>query len=226
MIGGRFGRRRRPDEGRGTPIDESWLGRAANALQAGEARRLELEEVPSTFALLGLAGESERRFLIAVSPRSGGDALLAALAAQAHEEAAGAEVVAAAPDFDLASRRRLGAVHGPVRTLELGGAEPVLPELPVPVVPLECLAAPLAAAAERSLFERALAGLRGLAAKHGGATRVARGGLELVILARAVALLRAEPERVVLEILAPDTSTLTLSDAALAETLDRLEGGI
>jgi hypothetical protein len=226
MIGGRFGRRRRPDDGRGAPIDESWLGRAAAALSAGEVRRLEIEEVPSSFALVGLAGEGERRFLIAVSPRSGGDALLAAVAAQTRDEAAGAEVVAAAPHFDVASRRRLGALRGPLRTLELGGPEAVLPELPTPVVPAECLAAPLASALERSLFERAMAGLCGLAAKHGGATRPARGGLELVILARPVALLRAEPAHVVLEILAPDTATLPLSDAALVEALDRLEGGI
>jgi len=208
------------------PIDESWLGRAAAALSAGEAQRLEVEDVPSSFALLGTAGEGERRFLIAVSPRSGGDALLAALAVETREEAAGAELVAAAPDFDLASRRRLGAFRGPLRTLELGGADPVLPELPTPVVPAECLAAPLASAAERSLFERALAGLRGLAAKHGGATRVARGGLELVILARPVAVLRAEPTRALLEVLAPDAATFTLSEGSLAETLDRLEGGV
>jgi hypothetical protein len=226
MIGGRFGRRRRPDEGRGTPIDESWLGRAATALSAGEVRRLEVEGVPASFALVGLAGEGERRFLIAVSPRSGGDALLAAVAAQTRDEAAGAEPVAAAPHFDVASRRRLGALRGPLRTLELGGPEAVLPELPSPVMPAECLTAPLAGASERSLFERAMAGLCGLAAKHGGATRVARGGLELVILARPVALLRATPAHVVLEILAPDAATLPLSDAALAEALDRLEGGI
>jgi len=226
MIGGRFGRRRRSDDGRAAPIDESWLARAAEALSAGEVRRLELADVPSSFALLGLAGEGERALLLAVSPRSGGDALLAAVAAQARDEAAGAEAVAAAPRFDLASRRRLGALGGPLRTLELGGADAVLPELPAPVVPAECLGAPLAVASERALFERALAGLRGLAAKHGGATRAARGGLELVILARAVAALRAEAERVVLEILAPDSASLVLADASLGEALDRLEGGI
>jgi hypothetical protein len=226
MIGGRFGRRRRSDDGRAAPIDESWLTRAAEALGAGEVRRLELADVPSSFALLGLAGEGERTLLLAVSPRSGGDALLAAVAAQAREEAAGAEAVAAAPRFDLASRRLLGALGGPLRTLELGGADAVLPELPAPVVPAECLAAPLAVPSERALFERALAGLRGLAAKHGGATRAARGGLELVILARVVAALRAEAERVVLEILAPDSASLVLSDGSLGEALDRLEGGI
>ena len=212
--------------GAGSRSTRAGSTRAAAALSAGEVRRLELEDVPSSFALLGLAGEGERRFLLAVSPRSGGDALLAAVAAQAREEAAGAEAVAAAPRFDLASRRRLGALGGPLRTLELGGADGVLPELPAVVVPVECLAAPLASAAQRGLFERALAGLRGLAAKHGGATRAARGGLELVILARAVAALRAEAERVVLEILAPDSASLTLSDASLVEALDRLEGGI
>ena len=226
MIGGRFGRRRRSDDGRAAPIDESWLARAAEALSAGEVRRLELADVPSSFALLGLAGEGERALLLAVSPRSGGDALLAAVAAQARDEAAGAEAVAAAPRFDLASRRRLGALGGPLRTLELGGADAVLPELPAPVVPAECLGAPLAVASERALFERALAGLRGLAAKHGGATRPARGGLELAILASPVALLRAASARVTLDILAPDRLTLPLDDAGLVEALDRLEGGI
>jgi hypothetical protein len=224
---GRFGRWRRPEDGGGAPIDESWLGRTAAALGAGEVTRLELDDVPASFARLGLAsGEGERRFVIAVSSRSGGDALLAALAAQTRPEAAGAEVVAAAPRFDAASRRRLGALHGAFRTVELGGGDAVLPELPTPVVPEECLAAPLATAAERGLFERAMAGLRGLAAKHGGATRPARGGLELVILARPVAWLRAEPGRVVLEILAPDRATLPLADWSLVEALDRLEGGI
>jgi len=227
VIGGRFGRRRRTEEGRGAPIDASWLERAAAALAAGDVRRLELEGVPASFALLGLASaEGERRTLIAVSPRSGGDALLAALAAELRPEAAGAEVIAAAPRFDAASRRRLGALRGAVRTLELGGADAVLPELPTPLVPEESLAAPLAAAAERSLFERAMAGLRGLAAKHAGATRAARGGLELVILARPVAWLRAESARVSLEILAPDRALIGLDEAGLVEALDRLEGGI
>ncbi len=227
MIGGRFGRRRRHEEGREAPIDPSVLERAAAALAAGELRRLELPDVPSSFALLGLAsGEGERRFLIAVSSRSGGDALLAAIAAQGRDEAAGAELVAAAPRFDAASRRRLGALRGPLRTLELGSSDAVLPELPTPVVLAESLAAPLSSAAERGLFERAMAGLRGLAAKHGGATRPARGGLELVILARPVASLRAESGRVMLEILAPDRATLALSEAGLVEALDRLEGGI
>ena len=226
MIGGRFGRRRRSEEGRGAPIDASWLERAAAALGAGEARSLGSDAVPASFALIGLAsGEGERRTLIAVSPRSGGDALFAALAAELRPEAAGAEVVAAASRFDAASRRRLGALRGPLRTLELGGGEAVLPELPTPVVTEECLAAPLAPV-DRSLFERAMAGLRGLAAKHGGATRPARGGLELVVLARPVACLRADPARVALEILAPDRLTLALDEAGLVEALDRLEGGI
>jgi hypothetical protein len=227
VIGGRFGRRRRTEDGRGAPIDASWLERATTALAAGEVRRLEWDDVPPSFALLGLAsGEGERRTLVAVSARSGGDALFAALAAELRPEAAGAEVVAAAPRFDGASRRRLGALRGPLRTLELGGAETVLPELPTPLVPEECLSAPLASPADRSLFARAMAGLRGLAAKHGGATRAARGGLELVILARPVASLRADPARVSLDILAPDRLTLTLDDAGLVEALDRLEGGI
>jgi hypothetical protein len=226
VIGGRFGRRRRGEDGRGAPIDASWLERAAAALGAGEARRIEVEEVPASFALLGVAnGEGERRALIAVSPRSGGDALCAALAAELRPEASGAEIVAAAARFDAASRRRLGVLRGPIRTLELGGGEPVLPELPTPLVPEECLAAPLGPA-DRGLFERAMAGLRGLAAKHGGATRPGRGGLELVILARAVACLRAEPARVALDILAPDRLTLPLDEAGLVEALDRLEGGI
>jgi hypothetical protein len=226
VIGGRFGRRRRGEDGRGAPIDASWLERAAAALAAGEARRIETEDVPPSFALVGVAsGDGERRTLIAVSPRSGGDALFAALAAELWPEAAGAEVVAAASRFDAASRRRLGALRGPIRTLELGGGEPVLPELPTPVVPEECLAAPLGPV-DRGLFERAMAGLRGLAAKHGGATRPGRNGLELVILARPVACLRADPARVALDILAPDRLTLPLDDAGVVEALDRLEGGI
>jgi hypothetical protein len=101
-----------------------------------------------------------------------------------------------------------------------------VPELPTPVVPVECLAAPLTSALHRGVFERAMAGLRGLAAKHGGATRSARGGLELVILAKPVAWLRAGPARVVLELLSPETATVELSDANLGEVLDRLEGGV
>jgi len=227
VIGGRFGRRRRTEEGRGSPIDPSWLERAASVLGTGEVQRLDLPELPPSFALLGVtSGEGGRRTLLAVNPRSGGDALLAALAVELRPEAAGADVVAAAPRFDAASRRRLGALRGAVRTLELGAADAVLPELPTPVVPEECLAAPLTSAVDRSLFERAMAGLRGLAAKHGGATRAARGGLELVILARPVAFLRAEPARIALEILAPDRAMLGLDEASLVEALDRLEGGI
>lgn len=227
MIGGRFGRRRRTEEGRGTPIDASWLERAASVLATGAVQRLDLPEVPPSFALLGITGgDGGRRTLLAVSARSGGDALLAALAVELRPEAAGADLVAAAPRFDAASRRRLGALRGPVRTLELGGGDAVLPELPTPIVPEECLAAPLTSPADRGLFERGMAGLRGLAAKHGGATRPTRGGLELVILARPVAWLRAEPARISLEILAPDRATLPIDDAGLVEALDRLEGGI
>ena len=149
MIGGRFGRRRRTEEGRGTPIDASWLERAASVLATGAVQRLDLPEVPPSFALLGMTGgDGGRRTLLAVSARSGGDALLAALAVELRPEAAGADLVAAAPRFDAASRRRLGALRGPVRTLELGGGDAVLPELPTPIVPEECLAAPLTSPAE------------------------------------------------------------------------------
>ena len=65
--------------------------------------------------------------------------------------------------------------------------------------------------------------MRGLAAKHAGSVRGVRHSVELAVLGRRVAVLRAEGE-VFLDILSPSTASFRLADKALSEVLDQLEG--
>ena len=76
----------------------------------------------------------------------------------------------------------------------------------------------------RELFLRAFAALEGLAAKHGGAVRGVESRVELVLLARCVAVLRPVDGKVRLETLLPERSSATLGRDGLAAAMDRLEG--
>src|SRR3974377_1526939 len=114
----RFGRRRRSgsaDDGRLSDIDPQWLSRVAEDARIPAVSLVPLlaEEVPASLALLG-SGESEagERCLVAVS-RSGGDALLGALAVAsrlAEQEGFRGTALAVAPSWSVASRLRLGLV--------------------------------------------------------------------------------------------------------------------
>ncbi len=231
----RFGRRRwRSDDGRGAAIDESWLQRAAAVLPIASLTRRNFEDIPDSFALTATgAAEGGEEWLVAVSPRAGGDAALA-LAVAAVETASDTPRVlaAASPSWDAPSRRILAALEGlpgPIRAIALS-AEAVAAALPadapISVVPEARLVEQLANPASRDLFARTALSLRALAAKHGGATRVAGAGLELVVLAKGVAWLRCDGERVLLDLLDPERASLTISDALLSDALDRLEGNL
>jgi hypothetical protein len=78
---------------------------------------------------------------------------------------------------------------------------------------------------------RALASLEGLAAKHRGGIRGVGDSVELVLLARRAAVIRAEEGsegqgRVVLETFLPEKATERLDAGQLAVVLDRLEGSL
>ncbi len=238
----RFGRGRRNDseaEGRAAPIDAAQSITQILAARAIDAERLEpveLDGVPASFAVLGV-GENAAGRAVAVgfAPDRGADAALAVLAFAAHRRSAGkpeASLFAVAPDWTSADRRRLALLSPRVplaavaaSALASGGVR-IAPE---PREPAICepslLAGRLDRSSDREVFARALAGLGGLAAKHAGAVRGGSDRAELVLLARRVAALVAEPGAVRLEVFDPERATLPLSSPeGLATALDRLEG--
>ncbi len=238
----RFGRGRRNDsqgEARGASIDAAAVIAQILEARAIDAERLEpvqLEGVPANFAALG-AGENGagRPVAVGFSPERGADAALAVLVLAAQRRSAGqpdANLFAIAPDWSGADRRRLALLSPRVPLAAIaasalaGGAVRVAPE---PREPAVCepslLAGRLARSPERDAFTRALAGLEGLAAKHGGVVRGGSDRAEIVLLARRTAALVAEPGAVRLEVYEPDRATLPLTSAeTLATALDRLEG--
>jgi hypothetical protein len=227
---GRFGRRK-GNANRPQAIDEAWLRKLNDVLPGGSITRVSCDAVPDTFALLATARDAGGvQWLAALSPRSGLDAALAVAVAAARGVAEpGANLVAASPDWTGSARRLAGQVRVAGRSLALATLAPdgEAPEdEPAVFVPAERLGAAFASADARSLFERAAEGLRGLAAKHGGALRSAHGELELVIAAQAIAALRADGSEPALEIKWPDRSRHALGGGQLADALDRLEGQV
>ncbi|MGI9431116.1 MAG: hypothetical protein ACR2PQ_02825, partial [Myxococcota bacterium] len=236
----RFGRRRQrdqADDGR-SPIDASWLERIVSAglVPVSALEPIDVDGVPNTLCRLG-SGEPESggRCIVSYSPHSASEALLGLVAAlQRLPEAERGEAIAIAPHWDASDRRLLGALTAtplPVRALAapgLGGAPVVGPERgarSLPEAPARVGLA-LPTAPERRLFARALAGLEGLAAKHGGAVRGAGGSVELVVYARRVAALQAGGQGASLEILEPSRAQHGLTEDNLANVLDRLEGSV
>ena len=119
------------------------------------------------------------------------------------------------PVWDVASRRRLGALAATPVPIEaamvppLGGVEVAVQREPIfdlAVVPADRVAYRLTRPADRLLFLRALDALRGLAAKHAGSVRGVRHSVELAVLGRRVAVLRADDE-VFLDILTPSAAS-------------------
>ena len=177
----RFGRRRRrPEDGRSAPIESHWLERISEseATAVSSLEPLRYEDVPDSFALTAVGrGAEEEKCLVGIAPRSGGDALLGALVAAARDaDGDAARAIAVSPVWDVASRRRLGALGTtpvPITAVmvpPLDGAEVAIEREPIfelAVVPADRVADHLARPADRLLFRRALDALRGLAAKHG-----------------------------------------------------------
>ena len=230
------GRRgRASDEGR-TEIDAAQvLPGLTELLRARSLEAASDAEIPGHYALLA-KGESEggSPLLAAFSPSSGGDALLAAVShALGQDGPYEGEVVAVAPQWDGPARRRLGLLRElafPFRALAAPalaeGGEIVRGDVPAApaLLPVERLADAFERLDARTLFARALATFEGLAAKHGGAVRGVVGGVEILLLARRVAVLREEEGGVILETFLPDRATIRLESGELATAMDRLEG--
>jgi hypothetical protein len=234
----RFGRRRRQSEEGRAPIDPQWLERISQseAVPVSSLQQLRYEDVPASFALTAVGrGADGEKCLVAVAPGSGGDALLGVVVAAAREaEGNASRAIAISPVWDVASRRRLGALGPtpvPIRAAivpPLGGSEAAIEREPIfdlALVPADRVAGHLVRPADRLLFLRALDGLRGLAAKHAGSVRGVGHSVELAVLGRRVAVLRADDE-VLLDILSPSVSSFRLAETPLPEVLDQLEGFI
>lgn len=243
----RFSRRRRgnnSNRGEGAnPLDaERWLTRVREEglVATPSLEAIVHEDVPEHLAVVGRGiAEGGDPVVVAVSPRSAGDALLAGLATGARlaaEESYTGGVFVVAPEWSLAARRRLGVVRAELPYTLKAVAAPALAEREIAVeaeaaiepsvVPVAAVIAQLPDAAERALFERAAGALAGLAVKHGGTLRGTPRSVELVVLARRVAELRAEPGSISLVTLQPQRTVAALADAGLAAALDALEGQI
>ena len=196
-------------------------------------------EVPASYAVIG-SGEPENggKVLVSFAPRSAGDALLGGLivaAKLAETDNFAGELIVVAPQWNTAARRRLALV-GPKPYRVRAVAAPSLSDSPVSVdpepasvpgvVPVSSVANHLVRPADRELFNRAADALSGLASKHGGAIRGFERSVELVIMARRVADLRADESGVVLNTVLPTRSSLRLSADGLAGALDALEGNL
>ena len=202
-----------------------------------------LDDPPGDFAAVA-AGEAEDggKLVVAYAPRHGGDAALAGLVyAKSLIDNGGfdGEVVAVCPQWSIAARQRLALFAAPgfgfravVASSLADGDNSV--ELVVADASARVPARRIADRLQgpiRDLFLRALASLEGLAAKHRGAVRGVGDRVELVLLARRVALIRAEEGgegegHVVLETFLPEKATERLDAGQLAVVLDRLEGSL
>jgi hypothetical protein len=196
---------------------------------------IEHEDVPGDYAAVGI-GEREdgTRVVVSFAPSLAGDALLAGVVTGsrlAGEEAGfSGEVVAVTPQWSTAARRRLGllkqlpfSVRGAEDRSSAGAVEPDGAPGPM-VLTVHGVGARLSNATDRDLFTRAAAALEGLASKHGGSVRGWGESVELVILARRVAELRATDGRIELNTILPQRSSTPLAADDLAEAFDRLEG--
>ncbi len=225
----RFGRRRRTEEG-GRSIDESWLGRAAQALPVETLARVPDTEVPGSLALVATGSDAEAgNWLVAISPTSAIDAVIGAIVAHSRHEGELSNVAAASPHWDAASHRLLASVMGfgrPIQPVVLAGEAASVAEVaPLAVTPMR-LADQLGDPAARSAFQAAVQALAALAAKHDGGLRTRGASLELVISGAPMAELRVDADRAILETLLPSRNASTLVDVRLGEVIDRLEGQV
>ena len=232
----RFGRRRWGGGNGGPSFDAAReLARAvaSGAVPADALEPVDADEVPAAFAAMGVGTSREDEpLLVACSPESGGDAWLAALAVAARlvEERGFAGVAyAVSPSWPLAARRRLGLLRAGTLRLRArldpstpGAERDVAAEAPEAALP-----GPVGIdAGAHSLHGRAASALAGLAAKHGGCVRAGANGLELVLLGRAVAALRADERGASIEAWEPRRESFSLASEALSDALDRLEGSL
>ncbi|MDG2050357.1 MAG: hypothetical protein P8M78_09365 [Myxococcota bacterium] len=246
----RFSRRRRGGASRNngpSPLDASlWLGRLTESEALGEVRfePLEHEDVPASLAVVGRSASAEGDpnadpIIAVVSPKSAGDALLAALATGARlaeEESFTGRVAVVAPEWSVAARRRLALIRAelpyslrPVEVASLSerpsGVEPEVP-LEAAVVPLQQVIDQGVSSADRNLFRRSVTALSGLAVKHGGAVRGTPQSVELVVMARRTAEIRFDRGVLTLITYQPQRNVVPIEVETLAASLDALEGQI
>jgi hypothetical protein len=202
-----------------------------------------LDESLDDFAAVA-AGEADDggKLVVAFAPRNGGDAALAGLVyAQSLVDNGGfdGEVVAVCPQWSIAARQRLARLAAPGLRFRAVVASSLAEGDNSVELRLEDTSARVPArriadrlqGSIRDLFLRALASLEGLAAKHRGAVRGVGDRVELVLLARRVASIRAQEAengegQLVLETFLPDRATERLQADQLAVVLDRLEGSL
>jgi len=245
MMRRRFGRRRWGGGGDGDGEGPRGLDAArelARVIQSGVVPAEALEpvqtgEVPASMAAVGTGVSRDgERLVVGVSPASGGDAWLAALAVAARlvqDEGFDGAVYAVSGSWSLSARRRLGLLRaGPLRVrariepdAQDAVGEVIAEGLEVPVLPAASLPAELGESA-RPLWRRAATALAGLGAKHGGAVRPAPGGIELVFAGRPIAILRGDVQGVALEAWEPRRELQRLAPDALADAFDRFEGSL
>ena len=244
----RFSRRRRGGASKNNgpnPLDASlWLGRLSQSQALGEVvlEALEHEDVPSSLAVVGRAAESDAEAaatVAVVSPKSAGDALLAALATGARlaqEDSFTGQVAVVAPEWTVAARRRLALIRAELpyslrpialpslsdRSLGVEAEEP----LDAAVVPLQQVIDQGVTATDRDLFRRSVTALSGLAVKHGGAVRGTPQSVELVVMARRVAEIRVDRGVPTLITHHPQRSSVVIERETLSASLDALEGQI
>jgi len=240
----RFGRRRRnggDDGGRsggGAPADPRWLEQvvAAGLVAVPALTPIDADELPAQLAVAGEGTTSEGDRVVVSVARSGGDALVGALAAatRLHDtEDFRGSVLAVAASWSGAARRRLGVVGdlpfplrasaAPFLAESAGEIDPEPLEPPAVVLPRQ-LVRHVSRPLERDLCARAIAGIAGLAAKHGGAIRGVGRSVELAFAARRVAAVRVDADGILLDTLVGGRRSERLQSAGLAEALDRLEG--
>jgi hypothetical protein len=234
----RFGRGRKRNEGNeetsSAPIDAGEaLARLAEAKVGEGLEAVELAGVSPAQVVLATGSDSGTDLAIGYSPTDGGAALLGALALARSKEGFAGRAVAAAPCWSDAARRRLALLRESlpftVRALAAGGAG--LEVSPGPIddgsagTPAQ-LARGLSRSEDRRVFERAVASLEGLAAKHGGVVQATRERVDLLLLASRAASLSLAGARVRLEVLAGERSTHDLDGEGLATAFDRLEGAL
>jgi len=236
----RFSRKRRSTgDGRSAINAGEWLPKIVEQgiVEAESLEPWTESGVPDRVAAIGRGTRADgSAVLVSFSPNSATEAMLGGLSAAqkavAESEFAG-ELLVVAPQWPAGPRRILGLLGRTPYTIEPVAA-PGLTEGRV-VVEAEARPRILASSASqlasrmispesRSAFSRAAAALEGLAAKHGGCVRVGVDRLELVVLARRVAEIRADGDSAVLEIQIGGRSTTPLSGADLAGALDGLEG--
>lgn len=238
----RFSRRRKgsnPENKRASISASEWLPRI---LEQGLVEAASLEpwadsEVPDTVAAIGQGEQADgSKLIVSFSPRSATEALLGGIAAATlaveKSEFAG-QVLVIAPQWPAGARRLLGLLGTTAYTVEpiaaTGLADGRLvveaePRQPVLATSASQLAARMKSTEARAAFKRAALGLEGLAAKHGGSVRLGVDRLELVVMARRAAEIRADGESAVLEVHVGGRSTTPISGSDLAGALDGLEG--